>query len=293
MRYTEFKQFDVKSFLSEGTEYNLYLQLKENTTQQLQEGIADSLKKLPKNLLGKVQPMLKKIPKTGKNLVLVATLLGTIAGAVQAGDMAKVDTPLDKLNNMTTMSATMDPGTDAPLGSVSLPKNIDVIKMPTPPPAPGADTPDGANDNGVNTQTDKNGNRTVSSGAGTYTFSSGGDLLKYETPKIKGLQQTHDIAKKTVTVDFAGDKDGVGIDQKATYDMSGKLISNDKISTKYMDFGVTNDKDKGLTIDYQMAPDTKISANSKTGLSVNKQKKGKYQHVNKRIIQRRKRNLFM
>jgi hypothetical protein len=37
-----------------------------------------------------------------------------------------------------------------------------------------------------------------------------------------------------------------------------------------MDFGVTNDKDKGLTIDYQMAPDTKISANSKTGLSVNK-----------------------
>ena len=110
----------------------------------------------------------------------------------------------------------------------------------------------------------------MSSGAGTYTFSSGGDLLKYETPKIKGLQQTHDIAKKTVTVDFAGDKDGVGIDQKGTYDMSGKLISNDKISTKYMDFGVTNDKDKGLTIDYQMAPDTKISANSKTGLSVNK-----------------------
>ena len=271
MRYTEFKQFDVKSFLSEGTEYNLYLQLKENTTQQLQEGIADSLKKLPKNLLGKVQPMLKKIPKTGKNLVLVATLLGTIAGAVQAGDMAKVDTPLDKLNNMTTMSATMDPGTDAnTLGGTSMPKNIDVIKMPTPPPAPGADTPDGANDNGVNTQTDKNGNRTVSSGAGTYTFSSGGDLLKYETPKIKGLQQTHDIAKKTVTVDFAGDKDGVGIDQKGTYDMSGKLISNDKISTKYMDFGVTNDKDKGLTIDYQMAPDTKISANSKTGLSVNK-----------------------
>ena len=217
MRYVEFKQFNIKSFLSEGTEYNLYLQLKENTPQQLQEGIADSLKKLPKNLLGKVQPMLKKIPKTGKNLVLVATLLGTIAGAVQAGDMAKIDTPLDKLNSMTTMSATMDPGTDAnTLGGTSMPKNIDVIKMPTPPPAPGADTPDGANDNGFNTQTDKNGNRTVSSGAGTYTFSSGGDLLKYETPKIKGLQQTHDIAKKTVTVDFAGDKDGVGIDQKAT-----------------------------------------------------------------------------
>jgi len=83
MRYVEFKQFDVKSFLSEGTEYNLYLQLKESTPQQLQEGIVDSLKKLPKNLLGKVQPIIKKIPKTGKNLVLVATLLGTIVGAVQ------------------------------------------------------------------------------------------------------------------------------------------------------------------------------------------------------------------
>ena len=62
MRYVEFKQFDVKSFLSEGTEYNLYLQLKESTPQQLQEGIVDSLKKLPKNLLGKVQPIIKKIP---------------------------------------------------------------------------------------------------------------------------------------------------------------------------------------------------------------------------------------
>ena len=269
MRYVEFKPFDIKSFLSEGTEYNLYLQLKESTPQQLQEGIVDSLKKLPKNLLGKVQPIIKKIPKTGKNLVLIATLLGTIVGAVQAGDMAKVDTPLDKLNSMTTMSATMDPGNDIGPGH-AMPDNIKVLKMPTPPPAPGADTPDGTNDNGVSTQTDKNGNRTVSSGAGTYTFSSSGDLLKYETPKMGGLQQTHDIAKKTVTVDFAGDKDGVGIDQKGTYDMSGKLISNDKISTKYMDFGVTNDKDKGYTIDYQMAPDTKISANSKTGLSINK-----------------------
>ena len=269
MRYAEFKQFDIKSFLSEGTEYNLYLQLKESTPQQLQEGIADSLKKLPKNLLGKVQPMLKKIPKTGKNLVLVATLLGTMVGAVQAGDMAKVDTPLDKLNNMTTMSATMDPGNDVGPGQMA-PKNIDVIKMPTPPPAPGADTPDGANDNGVSTQTDKNGNRTVASGAGTYTFSSGGDLLKYETPKIKGLQQTHDIAKKTVTVDFTGQGDGASIDQKATYDMSGKLISGDRTSVSSGGMGISIDKDKGTTIDYQMSPDTKISANSKTGLSVNK-----------------------
>jgi 5'(3')-deoxyribonucleotidase len=243
--------------------------LNESTPQQLQEGIADSLKKLPKNLLGKVKPMLKKIPKTGKNLVLVATLLGTIAGAVQAGDMAKIDTPLDKLNSMTTMSATMDTGNDIGPGQMA-PKNIDIIKMPTPPPAPGADTPDGTNDNGTSTQTDKNSNRTVSSGAGTYTFSPDGKLLKYETPKIKGLQQTHDIAKKTVTVDFTGQNSGASIDQKATYDMSGKLISGDRTSVSSGDMGVSIDKDKGYTIDYQMSPDTKISANSKTGVSVNK-----------------------
>ena len=269
MRYVELKQFDVKSFLSEGAEYNLYLQLKESTPQQLQEGIADSLKKLPKNLLGKVKPMLKKIPKTGKNLVLVATLLGTIAGAVQAGDMAKVDTPLDKLNNMTTMSATMDTGNDIGPGQMA-PKNIDVIKMPTPPPAPGSDTPDGTNNNGVSTQTDKNGNRTVSSGAGTYTFSGDGNLLKYETPKIKGLQQTHDIAKKTVTVDFTGQGGGASIDQKATYDMSGKLISGDRIGVSSGDAALSIDKDKGTTIDYQLSDKYKISANNKTGLSVNK-----------------------
>lgn len=269
MRYVEFKQFDVKSFLSEGAEYNLYLQLKESTPQQLQEGIADSLKKLPKNLLGKVKPMLKKIPKTGKNLVLVATLLGTIAGAVQAGDMAKVDTPLDKLNNMTTMSATMDTGNDIGPGQMA-PKNIDVIKMPTPPPAPGSDTPDGTNNNGVSTQTDKNGNRTVSSGAGTYTFSGDGNLLKYETPKIKGLQQTHDIAKKTVTVDFTGQDGDASIDQKATYDMSGKLISGDRIGVSSGDAALSIDKDKGTTIDYQLSDKYKISANNKTGLSVNK-----------------------
>ena len=262
MRYTEFKQFDVKSFLSEGTEYNLYLQLKESTPQQLQEGIADSLKKLPKNLLGKVTPILKKIPKTAKNLVLVATLLGTIAGAVQAGDMAKVDTPLDKLNSMTTMSATMDPGNDIGPGH-AMPDNIKVLKMPTPPPAPGADTPDGTNDNGVSTQTDKNGNRTVSSGAGTYTFSSSGDLLKYETPKMGGLQQTHDIAKKTVTVDFGTTIKGAGIDQKATYDMSGKLISADNTSISSGDMSVSIDKDKGKTVDIKTLSGTKHSLNDK------------------------------
>ena len=236
--------------------------LSESTTQQLEEGIKDTLQKLQKNLLSKVQPIIKKIPKTAKNLTLTAVLLGTMFNAVAAGDMQKVNTPLDKLNNMATMSATMDTGNDIVPGH-AMPDNIDVIKMPTPPPAPGADTPDGTNDNGVNTQTDKNGNRTVSSGAGTYTFSSSGDLLKYETPKMGGLQQTHDIAKKTVTVDFGTTIKGAGIDQKATYDMSGKLISADNTSISSGDMSVSIDKDKGKTVDIKTLSGTKHSLNDK------------------------------
>jgi len=262
--------------------------LNESTPQQLQEGIKDTLKKLPKNLLGKVTPLLKKIPKTAKNLTLIAVLLGTMVNAVAAGDMQKVDTPLDKLNNMATMSATMDTGTEVGPGH-TMPDKIKVLKMPTPPTAPSSDTPDGTSDNGVSTQTDKNGNRTVSSGAGTYTFTADGKLVKYETPKIKGYQQIHDLVKKTVTVDantsVTTDKDfgtlskadrdilkkndpnfnksTSVIDQKATYDMSGNLISKDHTGIKYGDAAVSIDKDKGKTVDFTTMSGTKHSLNDK------------------------------
>ena len=82
--------------------------LTEHDLQMLEEGIADILKKLPKNLLAKVQPIIKRIPKTAKSLVLVTTLLGVMVNAVAAGDMGKVDVQMDKLNSMATMSTTMD-----------------------------------------------------------------------------------------------------------------------------------------------------------------------------------------
>ena len=82
--------------------------LTEHDLQILEEGIADILKKLPKNLLAKVQPIIKRIPKTAKSLVLVTTLLGVMVNAVAAGDMGKVDVQMDKLNSMATMSTTMD-----------------------------------------------------------------------------------------------------------------------------------------------------------------------------------------
>ena len=59
----------------------------------------------------------------------MAVLLGTMANAVAAGDMQKVNTPLDKLNNMATMSTTMDTGTDVGPGH-TMPDNIKVLKMP-------------------------------------------------------------------------------------------------------------------------------------------------------------------
>ena len=148
-----------------------------------------------------------------------------------------------------------------------MPKQIDVIKMPTPPPAPTG--PDGADENGTNVQTTKKGNRSVSNGAGTYIFTPKGQLMLYMTPKLAGLQQTHNIAKQTVTVNFGSGM----IDQQATYDMSGKLISADNTSFTAGGAKLSIDKDKGNTLDYTLRPGSKISANSKTGMDLSKMRK--------------------
>jgi hypothetical protein len=202
--------------------------LLESTPQQLEEGIADILKKLPKNILGKVMPVIKKIPKTAKNLTLMAVLLGTMVNAVAAGDMQKINTPLDKLNNMATMSTTMDTGTDVGPGH-TMPDNIDPIKMTNVPDAP-------------------NGGGKISNGGGTYTFGADGKLQKWETPKIGGYAQTHDFEKNTITVNFTTATDGVGIDQTATYDMSGKLISKDHTGVKSggVSIGIGGDGNKSI-----------------------------------------------
>jgi hypothetical protein len=149
----------------------------------------------------------------------------------------------------------------------ALPKTIKPIKMPTPPQAPTG--PDGTDENGTQTGTTPKGNRSVKSGAGTYIFTPKGKLMLYMTPKIGGLQQTHNIAKKTITVNFGTTIDGAGIDQKATYDMGGKLISGDNTSIRSGDMGLSVDKDKGTTVDYTVKPGLKVSANSKTGIKVN------------------------
>jgi hypothetical protein len=157
----------------------------------------------------------------------------------------------------------------------ALPKKIKISKMPTPPKAPTADTPDGTNDDGVRIKTTAKGNRSVSSGAGTYIFSPQGKLMLYMTPKIGGLQQTHNLTKKTVTVNFdttvKGDGD-VNVGQKGTYDMQGNLISADNTNMSSGGFGIDLDKEKGQTINYRVSDKMKVSANSKTGLSVGEEK---------------------
>tara|TARA_B100000497_G_scaffold126057_1_gene163925 strand:- start:98 stop:1288 length:1191 start_codon:yes stop_codon:yes gene_type:complete len=139
----------------------------------------------------------------------------------------------------------------------TLPKQIKVLQMPTPPQAPTG--PDGTDENGTSIGTTPKGNRSVKSGAGTYIFTPKGKLMLYMTPKMGGLQQTHNIAKQTVTVNFSG----ATIDQKATYDMSGKLISNDTTSMKSGTMGVSVDKDKGATVDMTTLSGKKHSINSK------------------------------
>ena len=162
---------------------------------------------------------------------------------------------------------------EAPIGEAevtpgqTLPKQIKVIKMPTPPQAPTG--PDGTGEDGTRIGTTPKGNRSVASGAGTYIFTPKGELMLYMTPKIGGLQQTHNIKKQTVTVDFGTSAQGATIDQKATYDMSGKLISGDTTSIRSGNVGASIDKDKGSTIDYKVDANTKVSANSKTGIKVN------------------------
>jgi hypothetical protein len=144
-----------------------------------------------------------------------------------------------------------------------LPQQIKVTKMPPAPPAPTGQ--DGKDENGSIIKTTQKGNRTVSNGAGRYAFNPKGQLIQYQTPKIGGLQQTHNIVKKTITVNF-GVQAGANIEQTATYDMSGKLISKDNTSMTQGNLSVDMDKNKGTTVDYKTANMGNIKANTKTGV---------------------------
>ena len=152
----------------------------------------------------------------------------------------------------------------------ALPKKIKPIKMPTPPEAPTG--PDGTDDNGTTINTTSKGNRSVKSGAGTYIFTPKGKLILYMSPKIGGLQQTHNLQKQAITVNYGtdvnlGDGD-VNVSQKGTYDMQGNLLSADNTNVSSGGTEVDLDKEKGATMNYRISDRDTVSANSKTGVSI-------------------------
>lgn len=131
----------------------------------------------------------------------------------------------------------------------SLPKTIKPLGIAKPiPQAPTG--PDKTLENGMRIGTDKKGNRTVSGGAGKYTFKDG-KLIAYATPKIAGYQEVYDLKNKLIKIPYGalvkvpptgpGDKESeVVVTQSATYSMDGKQIKAGKTKVAAGDFAITH-----------------------------------------------------
>tara|TARA_B100000123_G_C25740440_1_gene433687 strand:- start:3430 stop:4662 length:1233 start_codon:yes stop_codon:yes gene_type:complete len=144
-----------------------------------------------------------------------------------------------------------------------MPKQIKPIKMPTPPDITGMQ--DGTQDNGTVVGTDKQGNKTHSSGAGTFTYNKQGQAIKWTTPKIAGLQQVHDLVKKEISVNYKtqvdmGDGD-VNVGTDAKYDMSGKLIKSGSVDVRAGGAGMNVGPD-GVSMDYVVSDNLSLHAKS-------------------------------
>ncbi len=121
-------------------------------------------------------------------------------------------------------------------------------------PIPQAPTgPDKTTDDGVRLGTDKNGNRTVSSSAGKYTFKDG-KLIAYATPKIAGYQEVYDLKNNVIRLPVNTKVQSIGpdgkpfevsVDQSATYSMDGKNIKKGKVSVSAGDVRMTQDPSTG------------------------------------------------
>lgn len=131
------------------------------------------------------------------------------------------------------------------------PKTIKVSKMPTPPKMPTG--PDGVDDNGAETGTDKNGNRFVSMGSGTFYFNQAGKVIKWNPPQmINGLSQSYDYVKKVIKVKYNMPTGDANIEKTATYGMDGKLISGDSLGISSGGISLKMDK-KQTTINYRIS----------------------------------------
>ena len=144
---------------------------------------------------------------------------------------------------------------------IAAPKKIKVMKPINPPKAPDATIPrsrDGhTTKDGTSYKQDKYEDNLmhVSDGGGTYTF-DGSRMVKWQTPRIKGLKFIYDYVQNKIYLDSKNEvniKDGaVNVDQLAAYDMKGNLIpGSGSLGVGAGGFSTNIDKDK-MSINYSM-----------------------------------------
>ena len=152
---------------------------------------------------------------------------------------------------------------------IGAPETIKVMKPINPPKAPDATIPRTKNGytkpNGTVYQQDKYEDNLmhVSDGGGTYTF-DGSRMIKWQTPRIKGLKFIYDYIQNKIYMDAKNEvdvKDGtVNIDQLAAYDMKGNLIpKSGTLGVGAGGFGISLDKDK-MKIKYSMGAGLSVHA---------------------------------
>ena len=145
-------------------------------------------------------------------------------------------------------------------------QKIKPLKMSIPPKAPDATIPrtrDGhTKNNGTTYVQDKYDDNImhVSDGGGTYTF-DGNRLIKWTTPRFKGVRQIHNFVQSTIKVDADIEiktKDGPAlISTDAVYDLKGNLKNAGKLSTSSAGFGVSFGNDE-FNMDYVISDNLSI-----------------------------------
>ena len=144
---------------------------------------------------------------------------------------------------------------------VAAPKTIKVMKPTNPPKPPDATIPrsrDGYTaKNGTTYVQDKYDEKLihVTNGGGTYTF-DGSRMIKWQTPRIKGLKFIYDYVQNKIYLDSKNEvniDDGTAnIDQLAAYDMKGNLIPDSgTIGVGAGGFSVKQDK-SGVSVKNSM-----------------------------------------
>ena len=139
-----------------------------------------------------------------------------------------------------------------------VPQKITPIKMSQPPKAPDATIPrtrDGyTKSDGTTYKQDKYDDNLmhVSDGGGDYTF-DGARLIKWVTPRFKGVRQIHNFVQSTIKVDADIEiktKDGpVMFSTDAVYDLEGNLKNAGKFSTSSAGLGFAFGNDE-FNMDY-------------------------------------------